>query len=247
MGIGLTSDELDDVARHVRQLESKLAAALRERDALRAMLGEILALEDVESPSRDGSENAASVVGDALEHLRRERDEALAAMSADTADVALAFDVAKRERDEARAAIRDVLDAAICECGDHCQADGALCVTCARELRAQLAAALRERDILRTGQDDLRSQLAAAQRRGEEMWMVADHALTERDEARVQLDDERRTNIHLTSELADARRVAFVLSQADGSGADLNAWMSAWEAAREWGPADECNREKGVV
>jgi hypothetical protein len=60
-----------------------------ERDALRAMMSEILALEDVETPSKDGSENVASVVGDALEHLRRERDEAqgrLAALYQDAAE-----------------------------------------------------------------------------------------------------------------------------------------------------------------
>jgi hypothetical protein len=46
--------------------------------------------------------------------------------------------------------------AAICACGDHCQADGALCVTCANELRDQLAAALRERDEWRD--HDMQSQ-----------------------------------------------------------------------------------------
>jgi hypothetical protein len=41
------------------------------------------------------------------------------------------------------------LTAAVCACGDHCQADGALCAVCADELRAQLSEAREAiRDLL---------------------------------------------------------------------------------------------------
>lgn len=74
----------------------------RERDDCRAMLDEILRLKDVESPV--GEENVASVVHDALEHLRRERDEARARAADAEADVRIVEDQRDRREEESDSA-----------------------------------------------------------------------------------------------------------------------------------------------
>jgi len=57
------------------ELVARVRTAERQRDEALAMLDEILALDEVETPGVE--ENAATVVHDALTHLARQRDEAL--------------------------------------------------------------------------------------------------------------------------------------------------------------------------
>lgn len=94
----------------------------------------------------------------------------------------------RRELAEARA-----LDAAVCACGDHCQADGAACVTCAMEMRSRLeraeATSSRMREAL--------VKLKAAARRS---WCLTEQVMSSQTQG-AEFDDASR-------ELMDAEREA---------------------------------------
>lgn len=62
--------QLVSLQERICELEGERDAAREDNARVRAMLDEILALSDIETPSRDGSENVATAVGDALTALR---------------------------------------------------------------------------------------------------------------------------------------------------------------------------------
>lgn len=91
------------VAHRIRILKAEMSEALQKAEAALAEAQqqanrEVFQLED----------DKAKLVAE-NQRLREERDEALAAMNADTADVVLAKCVSERERDEARAELQRVL------------------------------------------------------------------------------------------------------------------------------------------